>query len=307
MRELVLVHGRAQQRKDSIALKKEWLDTLKKGLGKSGLELPIPEDRVRFPYYGDTLEQLVAGRSPEDAARIVVRGPEGEPDPGVQEFVADVVTEVAEEKGITDEQVMAEAQAAAIARGESAAVVERGPLNWGWVQGILSAIDRHVPGGSGFSLALFTRDVYLYLTNAVLRKAINDGVRAAMTPGVESVVVGHSLGTVVSYWLLRDEGKAAGWRVPLSVTLGSPLAVTRIRQALKPIKHPSCVDKWYNAMDPDDVVSLYPLDRQHFPVNPDIENKTDVKNQTDNQHGITGYLNDKDVAKRIYDALVEGE
>lgn len=306
MRELVLVHGRAQQRKDSIALKKEWITALKKGLEKSGLELPIPEERVRFPYYGDTLEQLVAGRSPEEAARIVVRGPEGEADPELQEFVADVAAEVAAEKGITDEQVMAEAQAAAIARGESAVVVERGPLNWGWVQGILSAIDRHVPGGSGLSLALFTRDVYLYITNATLRQVINRGVRDAMTPGVESVVVGHSLGSVVSYSLLRDEGEAAGWRVPLYVTVGSPLAVTKIKKALKPIKHPSCVARWYNAMDPDDVVALYPLDRRHFPVNPDIENRTDVKNHTDNQHGIIGYLDDKEVARRIYDALVEG-
>ena len=307
MRELVLIHGRAQQRKDSIGLKKEWIDTLKEGLKKSGLALPIPEDKIRFPYYGDTLDQLVAGRSAEEAARVVVRGPEGEQDPALQEFVADVLTEVAEEKGISDEQVMAEAKAAAVARGESGAVVERGPLNWGWVQGILSAIDRHVPGGSGVSIALFTRDVYLYITNATLRKHINDGVRAAMTPGVESVVVGHSLGTVVSYSLLRDEGEAAGWKVPVYVTVGSPLAVTKIKQALKPIKHPPCVGKWYNAMDPDDVVSLHPLDRKHFPINPEIENKTDVKNQTDNQHGIRGYLNDKDVAKRIYDALIAGD
>lgn len=306
MRELVLIHGRSQQRKDSIALKKDWLDTLKEGLKKSGLTLPIPEDRVRFPYYGDTLDQLVAGVPPKEAARVVVRGPQGEVDPALQEFVADVVNEVAKEKGVTDAQVMAEAQAAAVARGEAGAVVERGPLNWGWVQGILTAIDRHVPGGSGTSIALFTRDVYLYITNEAVRANINDGVLAAMTPGVESVVVAHSLGTVVSYSLLRSKGEEKGWRVPLFVTVGSPLAVTKIRDSLKPIKHPHCVQKWYNAMDPDDVVALYPLDRNHFRVNPAIENKTDVKNQTDNQHGIKGYLNDKDVAKRIHDALIGG-
>src|SRR5215217_5879687 len=87
MRELVLVHGRSQQEKDSIALKKEWLDTLKEGLGKSGLQLPIPEDRVRFPYYGDTLAQLVAGRA--DVAEVIVRGPAGEADPDMQRFVAE--------------------------------------------------------------------------------------------------------------------------------------------------------------------------------------------------------------------------
>ena len=303
MRELVLVHGRSQQKKDSIALKKEWLDTLKAGLAKSNLTLPIPDDRVRFPYYGDTLDQLVQGVSPNEAAAVIVRGDPEQPDPQMQAFVAEVLEEVAKEKGVDEATIAAEAEAIPRGAGEPA-VVERGILNWRWVQGILTAIDRHVPGGSGVSIALFTRDVYEYITNAGLRKRINDGVRAAMTSGVESVVVGHSLGTVVSYSLLRDEGQAAGWRVPLYVTVGSPLAVTKIKKSLSPIKHPSCAGAWYNAMDPDDVVSLYPLDKKHFPVNPLIENKTDVDNDTDNQHGITGYLNDKEVAKRIHDALV---
>jgi hypothetical protein len=300
MRELVLVHGRSQEKKDSIALKKEWLDTLKAGLKKSNLELPIPDNLVRFPFYGDTLYDLVQGVPAGDAAKIVVRGPAGEADPEMQAFVAAVLAEVARERGVSDEQIVAAAEEVAGPGG----VIERGPLNWGWVQGILSAIDRHVPGGSSLSIATFTRDVYLYITNATLRKVINDGVRKAMTPGVESVVVGHSLGTVVSYWLLRDEGPAAGWKVPVYVTVGSPLAITKIKQSLRPVKHPDCVGKWYNALDPGDVVALYPLDKAHFPVNPLIQNKTDVRNGTDNQHGITGYLNDKDVAKRIYDALV---
>ena len=307
MRELVMIHGRSQQGKDSIALKKEWLDTLREGLGKSGLQLPVPEERVRFPYYGDTLHDLISGQSAKEAAKVVVRGPAGEVDPELQAFVASVLEEVADRKGVTDEQKLAAAQSATNTRGEPV-VLDRGPLNWGWVQALLTAIDRHVDGASGQSVALFTRDVYLYLKTTRLRKQINDGVRQAMTPGVESVVIAHSLGTVVGYWLLAEEGDARGWKVPLYVSLGSPLAVTAIkqtlRQELQAVKHPPCVGKWFNAMDPDDVVALYPLDQANFPVNPQIENKTDVHNDTENQHGIRGYLNDKDVAKRIYDALV---
>ncbi len=55
------------------------------------------------------------------------------------------------------------------------------------------------------------------------------------------------------------------------------------------------------------MVSLYPLDTRNFPLapqEPGITNKTDVENWTSNHHGITGYLDDKDVAKHIYDALV---
>jgi hypothetical protein len=60
---------------------------------------------------------------------------------------------------------------------------------------------------------------------------------------------------------------------------------------------------WFNAFDPRDAVALYPLDTEHFDVEPSIENKADVRNDTPNCHGISGYLSDKDVARRIYDAL----
>ena len=56
-------------------------------------------------------------------------------------------------------------------------------------------------------------------------------------------------------------------------------------------------------MDERDVVALYPLDQSGFPIMPAIENKTDVDNHTENRAGIAGYLNDRVVAKRIYEAL----
>jgi hypothetical protein len=299
-RELVLVHGRAQQQKDSIALKREWLDALRKGLDKSRLTLPIAEDKVRFPYYGDTLHGLVADLPDDQVAEVIVRG--SREDPQLRAFIAEVLEEVAARKGITDAQIEALGQAAIRARG-STEVLERGVLNWGWVRGILTALDTHVPGASGASIAIATTDVYRYLTNPSIRDKLEAGVRKAMTPNVESVVVSHSLGTVVAYNLLRRDGAQHGWRVPLLVTLGSPLAVKKIRSTLAPNKHPSCVRRWFNAMDPNDVVSLYPLDRGHFPLDPEIENKTDIDNPTENQHGISGYLEDKEVARRIHEAL----
>ena len=298
-RELVLIHGRSQENKDAVALKSEWLSALREGLAKSGLTLPIPEDRVRFPYYGDTLIGLVSNLPADQVAEVIVRG--NQEDPQLRAFMTEVLAEVVAAKGITEEQIALEAQKAANARG--AQVVERGVLNWGWVQGILSALDTHVPGASGASIAVATTDVYRYLTNASIRDKLEAGVRRAITPGVETVVVSHSLGTVVAYNLLRRDPAAASWRIPLLITLGSPLAVKRIRTSLAPNKHPSCVGRWFNAMDPDDVVALYPLDSNHFPLDPGIDNKVDVDNDTENQHGISGYLKDKEVAKRIHQAL----
>ena len=63
---------------------------------------------------------------------------------------------------------------------------------------------------------------------------------------------------------------------------------------------------WFNAFDPRDSVALYPLDPEHFRLNPEkpaIENWPKVHNFTENRHGIKGYLGDPVVAQSIYAAL----
>lgn len=292
-RQLIFVHGRAQEYKDADVLKADWISAFQEGLAKSNLALPIAEQNIRFPYYGQTLYDLVTEAPSENVAEVIIRGQDT--DEAQREFLRSVLEEVRQKEGITDEQ---------LEEVIGSDVIQRGPLNWEWLHCILKAVDKYVPHASGASIAVATNDVYQYLKNPGIRDTIEQGVRAAMTPGVPTVVVGHSLGTVVCYNLLRRDGATEGWEVPLYVSLGSPLAITAIKKALRPVEHPSCVEKWYNAMDERDVVALYPLDRYHFEVDPMIENKTNVDNETNNRHGISGYLNDKDVARRIFDALV---
>ena len=198
-RQLVFVHGRSQQQKDSIALKAEWIEAFAKGLAKNGLSLPVAEEDVRFPFYGDTLYDLVEGKAQDVAAEVIVRGTDTSDDE--TRFVQAVMEETRTKLGITD------AQLAELGGQE---VLDRGPLNWGWVQTLLKAVDRFIPHGSGASIALFTNDVYQYLNNTAIRTTIDEGVSAAITPGVETVVVAHSLGTVVAYNLLRQQGQALG-------------------------------------------------------------------------------------------------
>ncbi len=298
-RQLVLVHGRGQEGKDASALKREWLDALGEGLAKSGLSLPVPEEDVRFPFFGDTLVDLLAGRTAADAAQVIVRGDESDEDE--RRFVRAVLEEVRRAAGITEEDLAAVA---------GADVVERGPLNWEWLQAVLKVIDRRVPFGSGASIALATRDVYHYLTNSNTSGVVDAGVAAAMPADREAVVVGHSLGSVVAYQVLSDHGADRGWRVPLLVTVGSPLGVQQIRRYVgraRRARVPECVARWENVMDERDVVALYPLTPEHFPLappEPSIVNRTDLSNRTENRHGIGGYLDDARVARSIHDALV---
>jgi hypothetical protein len=297
--QLVLVHGRAQEGKDPGALKAEWLDALNEGLEKSGLSLPVDPVDVRFPYYGDTLAQLTAGRSVDGVADVSMRGEAVDEDE--QRFVCSVLAEVGAKAGVTPEDV---------AEAAGWDVLERGPLNWAWAQAVLTVLDRRVPYASAAAIALITRDVYAYLSRPVVREEIDAGVAAAITPGGATVVVAHSLGSVVAYNVLRRCGARRDWKVPLFVTVGSPLGVSRIREAVRQgasARCPECVGEWLNALDPRDVVALYPLDVECFPLDParpEVVNMTHVRNRTENRHGITGYLDDVEVARRIYDALV---
>lgn len=290
-KKLVFIHGRAQQKKDAQALKREWIAAWREGLSKQNLQLPIPETDIRFPYYGDTLDDLVGGKDPAEAAKVIIRGPASQTE---RDFIRDVLEEVRKKAQITKAEVDAEIPAQ---------VKERGPLNWPWVRAILKVIDRKVPFGSSTAIALFTRDVFAYLTRSGISTEIDSGVQAAIQPNEPTVVVAHSLGSVVAYNILRREGEQRQWKIPLFVTVGSPLGVTRIRQGLAPTKYPACAGEWFNAMDDGDVVALFPLKKPHFSVTP-ITNKTDVVNHTENQHGIAGYLDDPVVAKKIYDAVL---
>jgi hypothetical protein len=115
------------------------------------------------------------------------------------------------------------------------------------------------------------------------------------------VFVLHSLGTVVGYNVLKER---ADVQVPLLVTFGSPLGMKSVQTYLDPpLMRPGKPDAWLNARDPEDAVALFPLDRTHFPVNPEVEDKSDIDNTTDNQHSIDGYLGDSVVAARIHDSV----
>jgi hypothetical protein len=293
MTQLVFVHGRAQQHKDAAALKAEWIAAWSHGLDLAGLNMPIGENDIRFPYYGDTLFDLAEGVPDAEVAKVVIKGM-ADGDTEQRDFIYSVLHEIQVNRGISD---------TSLATSGGARTTDKGVLNWPWVQALLETLDRNVPFASGTSIALATNDVYQYLDNPGIRDVLESGVRDALKADEPTIIVAHSLGTVVAYNLLRREGKSQRWNVPLFVTLGSPLAVSAIRAKLSPHRYPEVVGKWFNAFDERDVVALFPLDAKNFPMNPAIVNKSDVKNLTPNRHGISGYLSDPDVARIIHDAL----
>ncbi|MDR6560181.1 MULTISPECIES: hypothetical protein [unclassified Arcicella] len=288
--KLIFIHGRAQGRKDPIALRKQWIDTFKVGLAKSGLSIPILEENIYFPYYGDILDELVFSLN-QPMENIIKKG--SDLDNKDAKFFNDFLLELASNAKITEED---------IEKNSSQEIVKKGPLNWNWIQAILRTLDNTGKLGE-LSIKQFTYDVYLYLTMPNIKNAINTVVKNQIS-NEPYVVVGHSLGTIISYNILRDSTEL---NVCKYITIGSPLGLKSVKKYLKtPIKMPDCVKNgWFNAFDDRDVVALNPLDKTYFNIQPQIENKSDVDNQTSNRHGIEGYLNDKTVSKVIYDALIK--
>lgn len=300
---IVFVHGIAQEGKDPDVLKNEWIDFLNRGLASNDPPLPpVDPATVRFPYFGDTLKQLADGVQLSEVSDIALRGGLEASDDAMQ-FLFDIFEEIRKSQGMSDES---------ISDATGGGVSQLGPENWRWIRAILQRLDEN-PRLSAATIALTFYCVFQYVTNGTVRARIDRGVAEAFSSNRPTVVVGHSLGSVIAYTLLLREGTQCGWNVPLFITLGSPLAINAIRERAPGIANvtnnciPECVDSWLNGLDPVDVVALRPLTSEYFRLSPasgSIEN-IEMQNWTRNHHSIGGYLTDPRVAKRIHDVCVQ--
>lgn len=288
MTRLVLVHGINQHGRRADELRDEWIAHLEHGMGRGGV---LAGHDVSMPFYGDELKRLA------DGGTIAI--PQGVPGPADAEeatFVAAGLIETAAAAGIGSAAIAAEQRAASAGAGP----VEQGfPMNRR-----INAIVRLLERLSPLHGSVVTR--VLKQAHAYLRKpGVGTAVDAIVRPMLEqspSVVVAHSLGTVVSFKLLRTlalEGRPV--HVPLFVTLGSPLPLMAVQAALGPeFGRPTRVDRWLNAFDPDDFITLgKPLDEANFARG--IDNLSDIENM-DDAHAIAGYLGDRRVAAEIRNA-----
>lgn len=281
--KLVFIHGRDQEGKDPVLLQSQWETAFDEGLSNAGLTRPDGLS-IGFPFYGDELDSLIKQLNAPLIADVNERG--AKPDTEEAEFRGEFLGELAEVAGLTEDDFK---------QFYTGPIQEKGVLNWGWVRSILKALDKS-KGIGDLILDAITRDVYVYLTNDAVQRRI-DSIVAPHLIEEPCVVVGHSLGSIVGYNVLRS----ATHNIVRYVTVGSPLGLKSIKRRLKPpLEMPATTQFWYNARDNDDFVALYPLDTEHFPITPAIQNKGDVDNDTDNQHGISGYLKDPDIARAIH-------
>jgi hypothetical protein len=286
--KLILIHGRAQQGKDPVALQREWEEAWDHGLHDVGLRRPAGLE-VSFPFYGDLLDDLIRHNEAPLLVDVITRG-ELPDEPTVRTEV-ELLLEMTGPANITPEIIQREL--------EPGDPMERGFENTAWVRAAARLLDRTPLGFP--TISRVTHDVAVYLANPGIRSRIDRIVSDYLSDGPH-VIVGHSLGTVVAYNVLATNRKPIS--VPRFVTLGSPLGYDAVRNKIEwPIAMPRYTASWFNARDPRDIVAGFTLDPQRFPIEPTIENKFDVDNDPDNPHDIGGYLRDKTVATRIWEAV----
>lgn len=269
---LILIHGINQQGRSSKSILHDWLLHLANPACLKGVE-------VVAPFYGDVLAEQTAATPEQAVAQGIPREDEE------RDFVANALQQLALDRGLTDEMISNEQ------------IVTQGPLDDRRLLAILRLLERVSPL-QGSAVLLLVRQAYAYLKRNHVADAVDSIVEPALAQG-PCAVVGHSLGSVVGFKLLRKLGQT----VPLFLTLGSPLGLVAVQSALKrPRRVPVGVARWFNGLDPDDAVTLgKPLTAETFAAG--IVNKTDIENGEE-AHAIKGYFADPVVRQEICSGVV---
>ncbi|MFE0377102.1 hypothetical protein ACFW1M_16275 [Streptomyces inhibens] len=147
------------------------------------------------------------------------------------------------------------------------------------------------------------KDVHAYFfggAGPAMREVVTQALEGL--DGGPLVVVSHSLGTIIAYEVLMEQGR----EVDLLVTVGSPLAISEVQDHLaRPPAVPAGVAAWRNASDLRDLVALdHTLRPEYAPQ----ERVTDllVTNDSRNHHGISEYLAQRQVREPVHRIFDDG-
>ncbi|UED86766.1 alpha/beta hydrolase [Streptomyces profundus] len=257
---LVFVHGVGGPRVPEAELR-AWSEALTEGarvaghsrraarlLGTGGVD-------ARFAYYGDLFTEPHAQGAPADL-------PAADP---LAELLLEVVdTRLAEAHTVTphEARVLRRARGQLLPEGEpqGAGSVGRRALNAGNSLLALPGLRRFGGWASARMMVSQLDQVRRYLDRAEadadvpsLDLRIRARVRRELDAEGPTVVVAHSLGTVVAVEALLEHAGV----VPLLVTLGSPIGMrtaVRSRMRPQPPRVPATVGRWLNFWDRDDII-----------------------------------------------------
>ena len=283
---LALVHGINNQNSSSQQIIDQWLAALESTLPNDAIEM-IRGMQIVAPYYGDVLYE--ATETGHDAPEAVAQSA-ADPASDEAEFYREALEDLAPAVGVTESDIHA-------ASG-STAPIEQGLPHDRRFLALLRAIEAIAPDQGRIFLRILPQ-AFAYLFRAHVSKLVDDIVRPAIT-GDSTLIVAHSLGTLTTFKLLRERDLPV---CPFYFTLGSPLSVKAVQNALGPVfGRPASVGHWLNGLDPDDAVSIG-RSLKNTTFGPGIDNIDDIDNGIEDPHDIRKNLSDRRIAEAIYRAL----
>lgn len=281
---VMFLHGRGQQGKEPPRLRRMWTAGLGKGLLLADMD-PVEARDVWFPFYGDVLADrldALEGANRREAVSVAEAVAPGDTD--ARKVYEDLLTEAADRAGYPKSVDTREGLFDGVLGG-----LQR---RLGWLAN-RSRLDEIV-------IAAVFSDVAAYLSRDGVRDAVLDTVLEAVPSSGKTVLVSHSLGTVVAMDLITRLPDAVD--VVLLVTAGSPLGLDTVfdRLLTKGARRPDSVSEWLNVWSPADPIAIgCPLvDDWGTPLNEVI-----TDNPTERAHAIDEYLADVRVAEAIGSAL----
>lgn len=307
MTKLIFVHGINNQGKNSTQIKDEWSDALNSTLKSNGLS-EVPQDNIEAAYYGDLLHEMSRDRSGDSDQEEL----EKFADTLNNDFVLyenDDTGELSYLVSQSDEFILSGADQK-LADGERD--IFRGDLGKRAGHTKIAISTAHLinglfPGLSPAILRLLMKQAGSYLKYKDIYDKVNNKVEEQIFKGMDqdSIIVSHSLGTIVSYNLLRA-GLGQG-NVRALYTIGSPLGIDFILDELKSMSgelaFPQGLPKWYNCWDQADFVAFNkPIDQSTLGV-AGITNINTFDTSKKDKHAIDSYLRHEFLARLIYSDL----
>ena len=134
----------------------------------------------------------------------------------------------------------------------------------------------------------FLIEAHLYLSDHNFIQQVHDKIAALIQPKQPTLIIAHSLGSVIAYNLLRQHPE---YQIHSLISLASPLAFKMIQtKIVHPIQRPACLlGDWLNFYSVDDFLSASPLNQKPFAFQPAIHNQA-IHTHLANPHQLQDYL-----------------
>lgn len=290
---IVFIHGINNETNTVKEIEERWFGALRNGWDDLGGG-PKNDFTVDTAYYAD----ILAEASGDVTAAVEMGGP-GDPGAGL---AIEFLRAYAEEAGVTEAELMS----AAAAEGVPMGAVEQGVPHEGWVIAFAKVLERVLPTKGKYVAKLFLRQASVYIGDPVLAARIAAKVIKQVFDGKEdpTIVIGHSLGSVVGYRILADK-KFMSRSVPLLVTVGSPLSVDMFKPILpaRGSMPTPPIERWVNGRNNEDFVTMGKAITKKSIGFDGVVDITDIIDNPKNRHDIVAYLRSAKIAQAIKDAI----